>query len=174
MGSTGGTSGEDARSRSAPRWTLLLAVAFAVIVVDQMTKELVRSNLHPGSATHVVGLTLRHLQNPGIAGGGFAGDAAPLSLIATAAVLAILGFLCWAGVARPFVLVGFGLLIGGGLGNLVDRLRLGHVTDFILREDRAFNVADVAIMLGGMVVMVGLVLLLPQVRAQDQPTRSGG
>jgi signal peptidase II len=121
-----------------------------------------------------VGLTLQHLQNPGIAGGGFAGDAAPLSLIATAAVLAILGFLAWAGAARPFVLVGFGLLIGGGLGNLVDRLRFGHVTDFILREDRAFNLADVAITLGGFVVLAGLVTVLPRVRAQAQPTRSGG
>jgi signal peptidase II len=174
MGSTRGTTGDEGRSRNGPRWTLLLAVAFAVVVADQLTKELIRSNLHPGQAVHVVGVTLRHLQNPGIAGGGFAGDAAPLSLIATAAVLGILGFLCWAGVARPFVLVGFGLLIGGGLGNLLDRLRLGYVTDFILREDRAFNIADVAIMLGGGVVMIGLVLLLPQVRAQNQPTRSGG
>ena len=170
----GSPRGEDGRPRSATRWTLLFAVAFLVIVVDQMTKEVVRSNLHPGEAAHVIGLTLKHLQNPGIAGGGFAGDAAPLSLIATAAVLAILGFLSWARATGPVVLVGFGLLIGGGLGNLVDRLRMGYVTDFILREDRAFNVADVAIMLGGFTVLAGLVLLLPEVRAQAQPTRSGG
>ena len=46
-------------------------------------------------------------------------------------------------------MIGFGLVLGGGIGNLADRLRLGYVTDFIDRSSRgAFNVADVAILLG--------------------------
>jgi signal peptidase II len=155
------------------RWTSLLAVGMFVVTLDQATKALVRSTLAPGQGVDPGGpFSIEHLQNPGIAGGGFAGSAAPLALLATAAVVGILGFLAYHGVARPLVLVGFGLLIGGGLGNLVDRLRLGHVTDFILREDRAFNLADVAIFVGGLVVLTALLTLLPQVR--NQPTRSGG
>jgi len=169
--------GEGAKARQvpSPRWLLLLAVALAVMSADQLTKQLVRTTLDPGQAVQFAGpFSIQHLQNPGIAGGGLEGSAVPLALVATAIVVGILGFLSWAGITRPLVLVGFGLLIGGGFGNLVDRLLLGHVTDFILRDDRAFNIADVAVFAGGTVVVAALVALLPRVRSRHQPTSSGG
>jgi signal peptidase II len=166
-------AGADVQARVSPRWALLFSIGFAVIAADQLTKALVRAELDPGQGVAFAGpFAIQHLQNPGIAGGGLQGSAVPLALLATSVVLAILAFLARAGVARPLVLVGFGLLMGGGFGNLLDRMRLGHVTDFILRDDRAFNVADVAIFLGGTVVLAALVALLPQVRL-SQPTRSG-
>jgi signal peptidase II len=171
---TGKEKAGEWQERLSPRWTLLFAVGLAVIATDQLSKTLVRAELEPGQGVDFAGpFSIAHLQNPGIAGGGLQGSAVPLALIATAVVLGILGFLARAGVARPLVLVGFGLLIGGGLGNLLDRMLLGHVTDFILRDDRAFNLADMAIFLGGTVVLGALVALLPGARS-PHPTRSGG
>jgi signal peptidase II len=54
------------------------------------------------------------------------------------------------------LLIGFGLLAGGGVGNLVDRARHGFVTDYIRDGEWAFNLADVAIFVGGMLVFVAL------------------
>ena len=160
--------------RMSPRWTSLFAAGLAVLALDQATKAIVRSTLPPGQGVDIGGpLSIQHLQNPGIAGGSLPGDAAVPALVATAAVVAILGFLAYHGAARPLVLIGFGLLIGGGLSNLVDRLWLGYVTDFILRSNEVFNLADVAIFLGGVLVLTSLVALVPQALSRYQP-RSGG
>jgi signal peptidase II len=155
---------------AAPRWTTLLAACLAVLALDQATKAVVRSTLALGQQAQVAGLfSVEHLQNPGIAGGSFAGRAVPLALLATVAVVGILAFLARNGVT-PLILVGFGLLIGGGFGNLMDRLRLGYVTDFILNGDRAFNFADVAIFAGTTVILLGLILLLLIPRRESSST----
>ena len=73
--------------------------------------------------------------------------------------------------------LGFGLLVGGGLGNLVDRWRLGLVTDFIRNGERAFNLADVAILLGGAIVIAALIASLLRTvvgMGSRHPTSSGG
>ena len=160
--------------RVSPRWTSLFAAGLAVLAADQATKAIIRSTLAPGQGIDISGpLSIQHLQNPGIAGGGLAGNAVVLALVATAAVVGILGFLAYHGAARPIVLIGFGLLIGGGLSNLLDRLWLGYVTDFLLRSNEVFNLADVAIFLGGVLVLAALVALIPQALSRYQP-RSGG
>ena len=167
----GGTSEQ---SRLTPRWSSLFAAGLAVVALDQASKALVRSTLAPGQGVDLAGpLSIQHLQNPGIAGGSLPGDAVILALFATAAVLAVLGFLAYHGAARPLVLIGFGLLIGGGLSNLLDRLWLGYVTDFILRSNEVFNVADVAIFAGGTLVLAALVALVPQAVSRYQPRRGG-
>jgi signal peptidase II len=146
---------------SSPRWLSLVAVGLYVITLDQLTKGLVRSELSPGEGLHVAGsLSIEPFRNPGIAGGGLQGNAVPMSLLATLAVAGLLLFLARHGVTGRLVLVGFGLLIGGGLGNLVDRLRLGYVTDFILHGNRAFNLADVSIFVGTIMILAGLSALV--------------
>ena len=87
-----------------------------------------------------------------------------MSVLATLAVAALLVFLARVGTLDRPVLVGFGLVIGGGVGNLVDRLRLGYVTDFILHGNNAFNLADVAILVGTLLILVGLVASLARPR----------
>jgi signal peptidase II len=72
---------------------------------------------------------------------------------------------------RPGVLFAFGAILGGALGNLVDRLRIGYVEDFILahwgrHEWPAFNVADAAITMGG------IALFLTLARERDEPEAS--
>jgi signal peptidase II len=151
-------------------WLSLVAVGLYVVALDQVTKDLVRTTFSSGEGFHLVGsISIAPFRNPGIAGGGLAGDAVPAALIATIAVLATLYFLARSGAAGRTIIIGFGLLLGGGMGNLLDRLRLGYVTDFIVHSDRAFNLADVAIFLGSAVIVFGLVELFVRVHLRARP-----
>jgi signal peptidase II len=155
------------------RWSALSVIALAVLAVDQALKETVRSTFDPGEGTHLFGsYSIQHVQNFGVAGGGFQTRALPLAVVALIVVLALYELLARRSHARVSLLVGFGLLVGGGLGNLVDRARLGLVTDFIRSGPNAFNVADIAIFAGGVIVMVGLAASLLQ-RRMHQPTSNG-
>jgi signal peptidase II len=166
------------RSRPAPRWLVLGAVASAVVAVDQFTKEAVRAAFEPGEGIHAWGTYwIQHFQNAGVAGGGLEGRALPLAVLSMLAVVLLYEFLAQRSGARLTLALGFGLLVGGGLGNLVDRWRLGWVTDFIRNGERAFNLADVAIFAGGLIVLAALVATLVRVLVQAivaQPTRRGG
>ncbi len=145
----------------ALRWSALSVIALAVLAVDQALKESVRSNLDPGEGMRLFGsYSIEHIQNFGVAGGGLETSALPLAALALLAVLGLYEFLARRGHGRVSLLIGFGLLVGGGLGNLVDRVRLGLVTDFIRNGPNAFNVADVAIFAGGVVVLIWLAAAL--------------
>jgi signal peptidase II len=158
---TGETSGRRRVERAAvplPRWVTMSLIALAVLAVDQTTKAMVRNALAPGEGVDGLGpYTIFHVHNPGVAGGGFAGNALPLAVLSTIGVMLLYEFLSVRSRARVWLALGFGLLVGGGLGNLVDRARHGWVTDFIRNGDHAFNVADVAIFVGGLIVLVGLI-----------------
>ncbi|TML48334.1 MAG: signal peptidase II [Actinobacteria bacterium] len=138
------------RTISRPHWMTLAAVGLYIVALDQATKELVRSTLSPGEDLHLAGT--------------FSIEPFRMSVLATLAVAALLVFLARVGTLDRPVLVGFGLVIGGGVGNLVDRLRLGYVTDFILHGNNAFNLADVAILVGTLLILVGLVASLARPR----------
>ncbi len=166
------------RSRPSPRWVALLAIAAAVVAIDQFTKEAVRAAFAPGEGTHAWGTYwIQHFQNDGVAGGGLEGGALPLAVLSLLAVFLLYEFLAQRSSARLTLALGFGLLIGGGLGNLVDRWRLDHVTDFIRNGERAFNIADVAIFAGGVIVLTALVASLVRIlfdAIAAQPTSKGG
>lgn len=167
------TGRSEARGASSPlRWVALFGLAGAVVAVDQALKESVRAAFDPGEGMHLFGTySIQHFQNTGVAGGGFQGNALPLAVLALMFVLVVYDFLARRGYARAPLLVGFGLLVGGGLGNLVDRARLGVVTDFIRNGQYAYNLADLAIFVGGFVVLVALVVSL--VLARRHPVSSG-
>jgi signal peptidase II len=170
---TGETSVERGAQRlvaTPPRWVTMSLIALAVMAIDQTTKAMVRNALAPGEGVDAVGpYTIFHVHNPGVAGGGFAGNALPLALLSTIGVMLLYEFLSVRSRARVWLALGFGLLVGGGLGNLVDRARHGWVTDFIRNGDHAFNVADVAIFAGGVIVLAGLILgRLRPVRSADE------
>jgi signal peptidase II len=171
-----GTRTAAMRSGDALRWSALSVLALAVVAIDQALKESVRAAFEPGEGVHLFGAySIQHVQNDGVAGGGLEGSALPLAVLAMLAVLGLYEYLSRRGYPRAALILGFGLLIGGGLGNLVDRARLGLVTDFIRNGPNAFNVADIAIFLGGLIVLVGLVASLRRrrSRADSQPTSSG-
>ena len=134
------------------------AVALAAVVADQLTKQLVSSQLALDDEVHVAGpLSIHHVQNSGIAFGLFA-SATPIVTVLTAiAVGWMLYFFARSGSRHPVLPVALGLLIGGSASNLIDRVRLGHVTDFIdVRFWPAFNLADSFIVSGVVILLVAL------------------
>ena len=131
-----------------------------------MTKHVVTSTLQLDEAVHVAGpLSIHHVQNSGIAFGLFA-SATPIVIVLTGIAVAwMLGFFARSGARHPILPVSLGLVIGGSVSNLVDRVRLGHVTDFLdLRFWPAFNLAD-------SFIVVGVVILLGALVAADRDPR---
>jgi signal peptidase II len=145
-------------------WLGLGAVAGAAVLADQLTKRIVAGTLDLGATKHVVGpLDLHHVQNSGIAFGLFP-DATTIVIVVTSMVIAwLLIVFARSGARHPVMPVGLGLVVGGSVSNLADRIRLGHVTDFLdLDFWPAFNLADTFI-------VVGVALLLGAAVISDRP-----
>jgi signal peptidase II len=142
------------------QWIGLLAVAFAAILADQLTKHIVATQLALGESLHVLGpFSIRHVQNSGIAFGLFAGATGLVVAVTAGAVVWMLVYFARSGARHPILPVALGLVIGGSVSNLVDRVRLGHVTDFLyMRWWPAFNLADSFIVIGVALVLGTLVL----------------
>ncbi len=146
---------------SGPRaraWGLAAALGALVFLLDQGAKALVEDHLAPDQHADVLGplkLTLAH--NSGVAFGLAGGGGAALVLL-TVAALAFVGYLFARDPTRPGMWVAVGLVAGGALGNLLDRVRIDSVTDFIeLPHWPPFNIADMAITAG--VVLLAAIYL---------------
>jgi signal peptidase II len=141
------------------QWVSLLAVALAALGADQLTKAIVTSRLGLNDEVHVVGpLSIHHVQNSGIAFGLFASATAIVIVLTGVAVAWMLYFFARSGSRHPVLPVSLGLVIGGSVSNLVDRVRLGHVTDFLdLKFWPAFNLADSFIVVGVAILLLALV-----------------
>lgn len=125
------------------------AVAAAVLVADQVTKAIVRGSLGLEQTRHLLpGVTLVHEQNSGVAFSLLTGSEAGVIAITLVVVSAVLVFFVRQR-ERRWIWLACGLIVGGALGNLIDRVRAGSVTDFVKLPDwPAFNLADTAITLG--------------------------
>ena len=130
-------------------WALAAAVCALVLAADQAAKAAIEAHIVVGEDIKVmgpVGLTLSH--NTGVAFG-LAGGAGVKLVLVTALALAVIGYLFSRNPLRPGMWLAVGVLAGGALGNLVDRLRHDAVTDFIaIGSWPPFNLADVSITLG--------------------------
>jgi signal peptidase II len=142
------------------QWGGLAVVAVAAILADQVTKHIVTHTLGLDDAEHVIGpLSIHHVQNSGIAFGLFSSATAGVTVITAIAVVWMLAFFARSGSRHPVLPAALGLLIGGSVSNLIDRIRLGHVTDFIdFRYWPAFNLADSFIVLGVVILLGALVV----------------
>jgi signal peptidase II len=144
----------------ASQWVGLGAVVLAAIAADQLTKLIVSSQLEFDESLHVVGpFSIHHVQNSGIAFGLFSSATAVVTALTAIAVAWMLLYFARSGARHPVLPVALGLLIGGSTSNLIDRVRLGHVTDFLdLRYWPAFNLADSFIVIGVAILFVALML----------------
>ena len=126
-----------------------LAVAAAVVAVDQLSKAIVRASVGRNERIDVIpGLDLVDTRNTGVAFGFFSGGGALVAVVAGLALVALLAFFA-THADRPLVWLPTGLLIGGAAGNLIDRAAEGSVTDFLDPAWwPAFNLADAAITIG--------------------------
>ena len=146
---------------SARRDTLARAavVAALVIALDQITKHTLGTWIKPDQVRHVIpGITLVYERNTGVSFSFLAGDGALVYVVIGAALAGLVAYL----LLRPghrLIWLPAGMLIGGAVGNLIDRVALGSVIDFIkLPHWPAFNFADMSITFG--VIILALVIEL--------------
>ena len=154
------------------QWLALAAIGFAAIAADQLTKYIVTSRLQIDDGVHVVGpFWIHHVQNSGIAFGLFASATVVVILLTGVAVSAMLIFFARSGARHPILPVALGLVIGGSTSNLLDRVRLGYVTDFLdLRYWPAFNLADSFIVIG-VLVLLGALAFAEREPRRPRPVR---
>lgn len=144
-----------------PTGVLLGGTATAVLVLDQVTKALVRTSLSPGESIPLFGglVDLTYVRNTGAA---FSLLEGRQWLFATVSVVFVSIMLAWWWRERPegrWLNFGMGLLAGGAVGNLIDRVFIGAVTDFVdVHFWPVFNVADSAVLVGVGVLMVHILL----------------
>lgn len=154
------STAERSLAAGSTQWAGLLAVAVAAVGADQGTKQLVAGTLALGEEVEIAGpFSIHHVQNSGIAFGLFASATSIVILLTGLAVLWMLLFFARSGQRHPVLPVALGFVLGGSLSNLADRIRLGHVTDFLdFRYWPAFNLADVFIVVGVAILFAALVV----------------
>jgi len=136
-------------------------ISAATLAADQLTKLAVTAAFHPGDSVPLLppALYLSYVQNTGAAFGLLRGQQAVFIVCS----LLIMGWIIREFLAEPrldaWTRWGYALVLGGACGNLIDRVRLGHVIDFIdLRVWPVFNVGDSAITVGvGLLIWHALV-----------------
>ncbi|MGH2715420.1 MAG: signal peptidase II [Thermoleophilaceae bacterium] len=144
-----------------------LATAGIVVVVDQATKQLAISGIERGEHVDVFfGLELTNARNTGVAFGALEGGGLVVAILIALSLALLLAYFAFHR-ERPWLWLPVGLLLGGALGNLADRARIGAVIDFIDPVAwPAFNVADSCI-------VIGVLALLYVVEGRERRSRSG-
>lgn len=154
-------------------WSLAGVVCGLVFLADQGAKAAVEAHLVPGQYVEVLGpleLTLSH--NRGVAFG-LAGGAGVKLVLTTALALAVIGYLFARNPRRPGMWLAVGLVAGGAVGNLADRIRADAVTDFVaVGSWPPFNLADVSITVG--VFLLVYFYLRDAEREEAPQTEAGG
>lgn len=167
---SGTTSGAGAAARGRARWEVFVPIVIVVVVLDQLSKAWLVSSIGPGEVIRVIGDWLRLIQsqNSGALFGVFRDQAVLFGLVSVGVVGLIVLYHARSG-RNLYLSVALGLLLGGAIGNLIDRFRLGYVVDWVdmgIGDIRfwTFNVADAAITTA-ILMLIGLALF-PSVAAR--------
>jgi signal peptidase II len=145
-----------ARRRAGVRAAIVFLV---VIALDQLSKHTLGTWIEPGQVRHVIpGLTFVYERNTGVAFSFLAGTGALVYVVTIVALGCLVAFMLMRP-TRRLLWLPTGMLVGGAVGNLIDRIARGSVIDFIkLPHWPAFNVADMSITFG----VIILVLVIEQ------------
>jgi len=156
-------------SRLQGKWwqnVLFFLTALLIVAADQLSKTWIRANLATDQSLFEVGFfRITHVHNTGAAFGLFRGQSFPLTVVASVGIAVILLYALLVYRRLPFLdnmpsRVALGLVLGGTVGNLIDRLCFGYVTDFIdFGFWPAFNIADSAITVGVIIFAYSLLIL---------------
>ncbi|HEX5925159.1 MAG TPA: signal peptidase II [Baekduia sp.] len=135
-------------------WARVGLVLTLVVLIDQVTKALVRHGIEVGEEDSILpAVTLVHVRNTGVAFGAFSGGGIVVVVLVAAALSALLYYFV-THIDKPLIWLPTGMLLGGSIGNIIDRVRDGAVTDFVkLPAWPAFNVADISITFGVLVLL---------------------
>jgi signal peptidase II len=169
-----------------------LLITFAVIFLDQISKILIVRHIAEGSSVSVIGdlLYFRFIYNEGGAMGTFLGPPWIYAILTVLAMVLIIRYIIITPIDKVFSKISLALILGGAIGNLVDRLKAGKVVDFIdldipdipflhLYRWFTFNIADAAITVG--LILFGISVLfakkstdengahLPEAQAPEAP-----
>jgi signal peptidase II len=147
-------------------WGRVALVAAGVVALDQATKALVRATVDEGERIAVLpGVEIVHTRNTGVAFGALSGGGAVVTVVVAVALALLLVYFA-THVRRPLFWLPTGMLLGGAIGNVIDRARGGGVTDFVQLPlgFPAFNVADMSI-------TFGVLVLLYVLERDDAPAR---
>jgi signal peptidase II len=143
-------------------YLILIPTAGVLIALDQWTKSIVRQNLNLGEMWMPLEwlspyARIVHWYNTGVAFGMFQDKNFLFSILALAISVLLIIFYPKLTEEDWFLRIALGMQLGGSLGNLIDRLRIGHVTDFIsVGNFPVFNIADASISVGVVVMILGL------------------
>jgi len=135
-----------------------VVTALVTLALDQISKAVIRIYLEPGTTLSWGGfIKIRQIRNPGTAFGIISGKPWPLFVVSVVVFFLLLVVLWrWGGPGSTLFQAGLGLICGGAVGNIIDRVALGEVVDFIdLGFWPVFNLADLAIVVG-----VGITLII--------------
>ena len=150
-----------------------VSVAGFAVAIDQVTKAIASNSLGRAAETHrfeLLGslLAFEYIENTGAAFGVLSGRGIVLTLIAAVIVALLIWRFVRAGQSSPMLAASLGLLVGGALGNIIDRVRLGYVVDFVaVGVWPKFNVADSAVTIG--VLLVAWLMSRDDYRSRDAP-----
>ena len=149
------TARSEAFRRGLARGLPLFLIALSVIGLDQLSKYLIRANMEMGQSIPREGpVGLHYTTNTGGAFGLFANQTFLLTMAAVIGIAVLVLYLRYLPPRSTLLKVGLGLDLGGAIGNLIDRLRLGAVTDFInIGAWPVFNLADSAIVVGTFLIV---------------------
>ncbi len=148
------------RPNFAPHFRLVVLIAAAIVVADQAAKWLVRTRLGPDDARHVArvaGVPVRfvYTENTGVAFGALTGGGRWLAALVLLAAVGFVLLIPRTGGPSTVAAIACALVLGGAIGNLIDRVRFGHVIDFIdAGRWPAFNIADASITIGTITLLV--------------------
>jgi signal peptidase II len=137
---------------------LFYVIAIFVIVMDQFSKYLIRAYIDINEEFRLWGIELTHIENSGMAGGLFPGYAWLFGIMAVLFVIGVLYIRRTGDMKGALIDSSLGFLVGGGIGNGIDRLLFGQVTDFIIRSGGVLNLADHAIEIGGILLIMYIVV----------------
>ena len=146
------------------RRLLFWAAAIVVIALDQLTKAVIRSSLARGESWPGPDwpVKVRYVTNTGAAFGILQDQTVFLIVTGLIGLAAIYLYYRYPPFEHPIVPIAIGMMLGGACGNLIDRIRLGRVTDFVeVGPWPAFNVADSSISIAIVVILGGYIFLWP-------------
>lgn len=158
------------------RWLAVVGVAASAFGLDRLTKALIQANMEFGQSIPSTGLVrITYTANTGSAFGILAGQGMLLSIISFVMIIGMLYYFRRHPLPGVLPLVSVGLLLGGSVGNLADRLLLGYVVDFIdVGPWPIFNLADSAIVVGVFVLLWVLYQPRKPERVADPESASAG
>ncbi len=170
---------EERLNRLVRNYLVLFVSAAAIVAIDQVSKAYVRSHLAMGQMWAPWDWILPYarvvrVSNTGVAFGMFQGIQPILAVLALAVAAAIIYYYPRIPAGDWILRLALTLQLGGALGNLVDRITIGHVTDFIsIGTFAVFNVADSSITIGVLVLVLGVWLQDHQNKDSDAGTDTG-